>query len=63
MQSAAVDSGARARGVAHVGAAAGHGRGGIGDDAIADEREVDATIVGEVRERVEAAYGPWEGSA
>ena len=31
--------------------------------SIADEREVDATVVGEVRERVEAAYGPWERSA
>ncbi len=31
--------------------------------SIADEREVDATMVTEVRDRVEAAYGRWEGSA
>jgi glycerol-1-phosphate dehydrogenase [NAD(P)+] len=29
--------------------------------SIADERVVDDGIVGEVRQRVEAAYGPWEG--
>jgi len=30
--------------------------------SVADERVVDAAIVTAVRERVEAAYGPWEGS-
>jgi hypothetical protein len=28
--------------------------------SIADERAVDDTIVAEVRDRVEAAYGPWD---
>jgi len=28
--------------------------------SIADEREVDSLIVGEVRERVQAAFGRWE---
>jgi glycerol-1-phosphate dehydrogenase [NAD(P)+] len=30
--------------------------------SVADERAVDAAIVTAVREQVEAAYGPWEGS-
>ena len=29
--------------------------------SIADERVVDDAVVDEVRERVAAAYGPWEG--
>lgn len=31
--------------------------------SIADERAVDAAIVAEVRERIEAAFGRWQGSA
>jgi glycerol dehydrogenase-like iron-containing ADH family enzyme len=31
--------------------------------SIADERPVDDAIVRDVRERIEAAYGPWEGTA
>ena len=31
--------------------------------SIADERPADAAIVAEVRERIEAAFGPWQGSA
>ena len=31
--------------------------------SIADERPVDDALVGEVRDRIEAAYGPWEGAA
>ena len=31
--------------------------------SIADERAVDAAVVAAVRDRVEAAYGRWEGSS
>jgi glycerol dehydrogenase-like iron-containing ADH family enzyme len=31
--------------------------------SIADERVVDDAVIGEVRARIDAAYGPWEGTA
>jgi glycerol-1-phosphate dehydrogenase [NAD(P)+] len=31
--------------------------------SVADERPVDDEVVAEVRHRIDAAYGPWEGGS